>query len=774
VSIFFRVLFAGSSAGDVCTILRTSRVFLKRLHTPLRMADSATATAVTASPNFVADIIDEDIRAGKHQVGKIVTRFPPEPNGYLHLGHAKSICLNFGLGRRYNGRTHLRFDDTNPAKEETEYVDSIQEDVRWLGGDWGAHLYYASDYFDKLYEWAVHLVKTGKAYVDDQTLTEIREHRGSVTEPGTNSPFRDRTPEENLALFQRMKNGDFPDGHCVLRAKIDMAHANMNLRDPVLYRIQKAHHHRTGDKWCIYPMYDYAHGQSDAIEGITHSVCTLEFELHRPLYEWFLEHLPVPCKPRQIEFARLNLTYTLMSKRKLLELVQKKIVRGWDDPRMPTLSGMRRRGFTPEALINFCERIGVTKRESTVELEVLTNCQEEHLQVICPRRLVVLDPLPVTITNLDADVEFEVDGRSLTLGREILIEREDFQEDADPKFFRLKPGGEVRLRHTCILRCTGITKNKDGNITCLEATWDPESKGGNAPDGRKVKGTIHWVSAKHAVPLEARLYENLFLKPTPEGLDDVNPESLKIITAHAEASLKNSKPGERFQFERKGYFTCDYDSAPGALVFNRTLALKDSYAKETAAPAEKRLGKKEQQAQKKDTEEEEGTPFSQCLFKVGKIVRCEPLAGSEKLYVEEIDLGEAAPRTIVSGLRKHVPLEEMQGRLVVVIANIEKKKLAGVASDGMVMCAKLGEGDAECVELIDPPKGSIVGERVTCKGHEGPAAELLKGKHVKKTFLPVLEDLNTSDACVARYKDLEWTTSAGVCTCKSIKGGGIS
>ncbi|MCC6884612.1 MAG: glutamine--tRNA ligase/YqeY domain fusion protein [Verrucomicrobiales bacterium] len=548
------------------------------------------------SKDFIRDIVEDDLRSGKH--AGVVTRFPPEPNGYLHIGHAKSICLNFGIAHEYGGRCHLRFDDTNPVKEEVEYVDSIQEDVRWLGFDWGDHLYYASDYFGQLHDWALQLIRDRKAYVCELSAEEMRLHRGTLTEPGKPSPWRERSVEENLDLFARMRAGEFPEGSKVLRAKIDMAHSNMNLRDPVLYRILHQHHHRTGDQWCIYPTYDFAHGQSDALEHITHSLCTLEFEVHRPLYEWFIANLPVPSRPRQIEFSRLSLTYTVMSKRKLLQLVKENHVEGWDDPRMPTISGYRRRGYTPESIRNFCSQIGITKFKGLTDVGVLEHCIREHLNAIAPRAMAVLDPLKVIIENYpEGQVEEmeianhpshpEVGTRNLPFCREIYIEREDFMEDPPKEFFRLGPGREVRLRGAYFLKCHSVIKDDSGKVVELRCTYDPETRGGNnPPDGRKVKATMHWVSALHAVPAEVRLYDRLFNVESPEGGDDdflslLNPDSLKILSGcQLEPTLARAVPGDRFQFERLGYFSVDPKlSRPGSPVFNRTVSLKDSWAK---------------------------------------------------------------------------------------------------------------------------------------------------------------------------------------------------
>ena len=553
--------------------------------------------------NFLEEIIEQGLSDGSCK--SVLTRFPPEPNGYLHIGHAKSICLNFGLAKKYGGKTNLRFDDTNPVKEDTEYVDSIQQDIRWLGFEW-ASVHYASDYFDQLYEWAKELIRRGLAYVDDQTQEEIRAGRGTVTEPGTNSPYRDRTPEENLDLFERMKNGEFADGEKVLRAKIDMAHPNMQFRDPIMYRILHADHHRTGTKWCIYPMYDYAHGQSDSIENITHSICTLEFDIHRPLYDWFIQQLGI-WPSHQYEFARLNINYTVMSKRKLLQLVKEHYVSGWDDPRMPTICGFRRRGYTPESIRNFCEDIGVAKRDNIIDYVRLENSLRDHLNKVAQRRMAVLNPVKVVIDNypegqveyLDAinNPENEADGkRQVPFSRELYIEREDFMEEAPKKYFRLTLGREVRLRYAYFVTAQSVEKDTEGNITCIHCTYDPATRGGDAPDGRKVKGTLHWVSAQHAVDAEVRMFDRLFATEAPdeapEGktfLDNLNPDSLKVLQgcklepALAEAKMVVNEKGieepQRFQFERMGYFCTDRDSTPEHLVFNRSCSLKDTWAK---------------------------------------------------------------------------------------------------------------------------------------------------------------------------------------------------
>ena len=552
----------------------------------------------TGPGNFVEEIVLEDLRTGATG-GKVLTRFPPEPNGYLHLGHAKSICLNFGLAQRHQGACNLRFDDTNPTTEETEYVESIQADVRWLGFQWAGEARYASDYFEQLYQWAEQYIREGKAYVDSQSLDEIRQNRGDFYRPGVESPHRNRSVEENLDLFRRMRAGEFADGAHVLRAKIDMQSTDLNLRDPLMYRIRHAHHHRTGDTWCIYPMYDWAHGQSDAIEGITHSICTLEFKNHHGLYDWFLEALGLNPRPRQIEFARLNLGFTVLSKRKLQELVNERHVAGWDDPRMPTLAGVRRRGFTPEALRNFCDRIGVSKRDSVVDVSLLEHAVREDLNARCPRVMAVLRPIKVVIENLpegetvwfDAPLhpeKPELGSRRVPFTRELYIEREDFMEDPPKKFFRLAPGREVRLRYACFVKCVSVEKSEAGEIRALRCTWDPATRGGDSPDGRKVKSTLHWVSATQALTAEVRLYDRLFTVENaldvPEGkswLSNLNPKSLEVLgDCKVEPYLADAPAGERYQFERVGYFCTDVkDSKPGSLVFNRTIGLADAWAK---------------------------------------------------------------------------------------------------------------------------------------------------------------------------------------------------
>jgi glutaminyl-tRNA synthetase len=570
---------------------------MKEIMNPLTSeAPGGAESAADAGPsNFIRDIILGDLKTNKYQ-GRVHTRFPPEPNGYLHIGHAKSIHINFGLAQEFGGKCNLRFDDTNPSKEETEYVDSIIEDVKWLGGDWEGRLFYASDYFQQLYDWAVQLIRGGQAYVCDLTPEQVRQQRGTLTEPGQESPYRGRSVEENLDLFARMKAGEFPDGARTLRAKIDMASPNLNLRDPIMYRILHAEHHRTGQQWCIYPMYDFAHGESDSVEGITHSICTLEFEDHRPLYDWYIEQLGI-YHPQQIEFDRLNITYTLLSKRKLLTLVQNKLVRGWDDPRMPTISGLRRRGYTPEAIRNFCKRVGVSKTNGTTELGLLEYFLREDLNKRAPRVMAVLHPLRVVMDNYPEGQVEQMEAvnnpedesmgrRSVPFSRVLYIEQDDFREDPPKQYFRLAPGREVRLRYGYLVTCTGVVKDAAGQVTEVHCSYDPATRGGNAPDGRKVKSTIHWVSAEHAIDAEVRLYDNLFTREDPneveEGQDftaNLNPHSLQTVNAKLEPSLRGAKTGTGYQFERLGYFSVDPDSTPEKPVFNRTVALRDTWAK---------------------------------------------------------------------------------------------------------------------------------------------------------------------------------------------------
>ena len=563
----------------------------------LNKAEAAGEAADTATrSNFIREMIDEDLKTGRFD-GRVHTRFPPEPNGYLHIGHAKAICLNFGIAQDYGGKCNLRFDDTNPAKEKQEYIDSQTEDIRWLGFDWEDRLFFASDYFGQLYEWAVALIKQGKAYVDHLSQEEMREYRGTLTEPGKNSPYRDRTVEENLALFEKMKNGDFKEGECVLRAKIDMASGNINMRDPVMYRIIDAEHPRTGREWRIFPMYDWAHGQSDSIEGITHSLCSLEYEDHRPLYDWFLDQLGI-YHPQQIEFARLNLNYTVLSKRRLIRLVEENHVRGWDDPRMPTLSGMRRRGYTAEAIRNFCDMVGVAKSNSTADVAMLEYCVRQDLNKRAPRVMGVLNPLKVVLTNYPEGQVEEMDAvnnpedpsagtRKVPFSRVLYIEQDDFMEDPPSKFYRLAPGREVRLRYGYFIKCEDVVKDAEGNITELRCTYDPATRQGEAPDGRKVKATIHWVSAAHALEAEVRLYSHLFSTPNPNDVEEgkdftdyIDPNSLQTLpVCYVEPSLKDVQAGTSVQFERLGYFCADPDSTADKLVFNRTVTLRDEWAK---------------------------------------------------------------------------------------------------------------------------------------------------------------------------------------------------
>jgi glutaminyl-tRNA synthetase len=676
-----------------------------------------------AAPNFIREMIKADLETNRYD-GRVHTRFPPEPNGYLHIGHAKSICLNFGLAAEFGGLCNLRFDDTNPTKEEVEYVDSIKQDVRWLGFDWDDREYYASDYFEQLYEWAVQLIKAGRAYVCDLNADQIREHRGTLTEPGKDSPYRNRSVEENLDLFQRMKAGEFPDGSRVLRAKIDMASPNLNMRDPVMYRILHAEHHRTGNKWCIYPMYDFAHGQSDSVEGITHSICTLEFEDHRPLYDWFLDALEV-YHPQQIEFARLNLSYTVMSKRKLLQLVQEGYVAGWDDPRMPTISGLRRRGYTPESIRNFCERIGVAKRDSMVDITLLEHCIREHLNKTASRVMAVLRPLKVIIENypegekeelecLNNPEDLSMGTRKVPFSREIYIEEEDFLEDPPSKFYRLAPGREVRLRYAYFIKCIRAVKDeKTGKVIELRCTYDPKTRGGDAPDGRKARATLHWVSAPHAIPAEVRLYDHLFTRPNPGdeegGLDfkaSLNPHSLETLpSCRVEPSLAGAEPGSRYQFERMGYFCADLvDSRKGELVFNRTVTLRDEWAKiqkeEGKGPGRKVVAQKPVPT---SSVAEKGAgvatiaemitmdDFSRIDLRVGIVREASLVEGSDKLMKLMVDLGEGRFRQIFAGIRPAYPdPRKLVGQRVMVVANLKPRQMKFGLSEGMIL-AGVGE-----------------------------------------------------------------------------------
>ena len=682
--------------------------------------------------NFIEEIVESDNKSGKWK-GRVQTRFPPEPNGYLHIGHAKSIILNAGLARKYGGKFNLRFDDTNPAKEEQEFVDSIIDDVKWLGGEFEDRLFYASDYFERMYQWAEKLIEKGVAYVDDLAAEEMSKQRtpqspdGTLL-PGINSPYRDRSVTENLDLFRRMRKGEFAPGSRTLRAKIDMSSGNINLRDPVMYRILKEHHHRQGDKWCIYASYDWAHGLEDSIEGITHSICTLEFENHRPLYDWFLEQLGIH-HPQQIEFSKLIFNYTVLSKRNLRRMVTDKMVRGWDDPRMPTITGMRRRGYTASALRTLIETLGVTKNESVIDIGRLEQAVRDDLGPTSPRRLAVLDPIKVVITNypegqveqleLQNNPEDEKAGvRTAPFSRELFIERDDFMEDPPKQFFRLGPDREVRLRGAYFIKCTGFAKGSDGRVTELQCTYDPATRGGNSPDGRKVKGTIHWVSAPQAVNAEVRVYDRLFNREFPgEGHEDteqkpafahdLNPNSLVVMSnAKLEPSLANATKGQTFQFERLGYFTVDLDSKPGSLVFNRTINLKDSWVKEKEAPAAPPPKPAAKEAKKAPAPAAPAGPpaeiefgdFTKVSLKAGKVLAAEKVEKADKLLKLSVDLGEGAPRTIVSGIAEAFAPESLVGRNVVVVVNLKPRALKGIESRGMILAA----GSGKNLNLINP------------------------------------------------------------------------
>jgi glutaminyl-tRNA synthetase len=690
-----------------------------------------TEAAGIKSVDFIHAIINEHNRSGRFG-GRVNTRFPPEPNGYLHIGHAKSVCLNFKIAADYDGICNLRMDDTNPVKEEVEYIESIIKDVHWLGFDWDDRLYYASDYYGRLYEYAIELIKKGKAYVCDQGPEEMREYRGSLTEPGRESPWRNRSVEENLDLFERMRKGEFKEGEKTLRAKIDMASPNVNMRDPVTYRILHSTHHRTGDTWCIYPMYDFAHCFSDSLEGITHSICTLEFEDHRPLYDWYLDQLDV-YHPQQIEFARLNLTYTVMSKRKLLQLVQQKYVHGWDDPRMPTISGMRRRGYTAESIRNFCERIGVAKNDSMVEVELLEFCVREDLNLKAPRRMAVLDPLKVVIENYPEGKveEFELVNhpdqpgmgtRKVPFSKTVYIERDDFMEEPPAKFFRLAMGREVRLRGAYFITCTGVKKDENGLVTELACTYDPQTRGGDAPDGRKVKGTLHWVSAPHAVEADINLYDRLFTVPNPEGdegvnfLDLLNPDSFKKqSSARLEPSLADAEPGTTFQFERQGYFCLDAKGA-GAPVFNRTATLRDTWAKiEKGAPGGAKEKTKGAAPQPKPAPKAPETPkitmddFTKVDLRVGLIREVSLVEGSDKMLKLMVDVGENRLRQIFAGIRPAYPdPDDLLGKKVAVVANLKERQMKFGLSEGMILAG--GEGKAMGIVTLagDPKPGDKI------------------------------------------------------------------
>jgi glutaminyl-tRNA synthetase len=687
------------------------------------------APDTTRKPNFIRAIIEQDLKTNKYG-GRIHTRFPPEPNGYLHIGHAKSICLNFGLAQDYRGLCNLRFDDTNPSKEEKEYVESIKEDIRWLGFDWDDREFYASDYFGQLHEYAILLIKKGKAYVDDLSADQIREYRGTLTRPGKESPYRSRSVEENQDLFRRMRRGEFQDGSRVLRAKIDMASPNLNMRDPVMYRILRARHHRSGDTWCMYPTYDFAHGQSDSIEGITHSICTLEFEDHRPLYDWFIEELGI-YHSQQIEFARLNLSYTVMSKRMLLELIEGGHVTGWDDPRMPTISGLRRRGYTPESIRDFCERIGVAKKESTVDISLLEHCLREDLNKRAPRVMAVLRPLKVVLTNYPEDKVEELEAfnnpedpgagtRKVPFSRVLYIEQDDFRDDPPQKFYRLAPGREVRLRYAYFITCVDVIKDETtGGIVELHCTYDPKTRGGDAPDGRKVMATLHWVSAAHSLQAEVHLYDHLFTTQNPTADESIdfktylNPNSLEILSdCRVEPSLKAAAPGSRYQFERLGYFCVDAgDSSPEKLIFNRAVTLRDTWAKiqKAGEGSSKKAHEKKndreampagRHAVEPIAEEISIEDFSKIDLRVGIIRDASPLEGAKKLVRLVVDIGEARPRQIFAGISSAYPDPgKLIGKKVIVVANLKPRKMKFGISEGMVLSG--GDKDRLCITTFD-------------------------------------------------------------------------
>ncbi len=696
---------------------------------------NAPDTAANAASDFIRDIVTEDLRSGKYQRGDIRTRFPPEPNGCLHIGHAKALCIDFGIAEEFGGKTTLRMDDTNPVKENTSFVEAIKEDVHWLGYDWDGEVRYASDYFPQMYEFALELIRKGLAYVDDQTADEIRDSRGTTYEPGRNSPFRDRSVEENLDLFVRMKNGEFPDGAKVLRAKIDMAHPNINFRDPVMYRILHASHHRTGDAWCIYPMYDWAHGLEDSIEGITHSLCTLEFEIHRPLYDWFLEQLPVH-RPRQIEFSRLNLTYTVMSKRLLRQLVEDHHVSGWDDPRMPTIAAFRRRGYTPTAIRAFMRKIGVTKFNAITDIALLENAIRDELNATAPRHMAVLHPLKVVITNYpDGQTEYldavnnpedpAAGTRQLPFSKVLYIDADDFREVPPPKYYRLAPGADVRLRWAYIIHCDEVIKDADGHITELHCSYDPATRGGNTPDGRKVKGTIQWVEAASAADAEVRLYDRLFTcedpSDVPEGgsfLDNLNPNSLTVLTGKVEPALASLAPETRVQFERIGYFCTDrHDHRPDHPVFNLTVSLKDTWAK----IAKKEDAQAKPAAPKKEEPKAKPQPapanvalidiadFAQLQLKTAAILTAERVEGADRILKLSVDCGDGQPRQLVAGIAAWYAPEQLIGKTIVMVTNLKPAVIRGIQSNGMLLAAKHGKE----LRLLTPDgpitPGAIVG-----------------------------------------------------------------
>jgi len=745
--------------------------------------------------HFISNMIQRDVDSGKHS--SVVTRFPPEPNGYLHIGHAKSICLNFGVARDFAGVTNMRFDDTNPVKEDQEYVDSILEDVRWLvAGDtsgtdpWNGNVRHASDYFDVFYAAAEHLIKKGKAYVESLSADEMKEYRGSLKTPGKESPYRNRSVEENLEMFRKMKAGDYEEGECCLRAKIDMASPNLNMRDPALYRIRKATHVMTGDKWCIYPMYDFAHCISDALEEITHSLCTLEFEDHRPLYDWVLDELEdsdlITCHPRQTEFSRLNLQYTVLSKRKLIQLVEGKHVNGWSDPRMPTISGIRRRGYTPAALKLFCERIGISKADNNIDMSVLEDCARTTLEDEAVRAFAVLNPIKVTITNWPEDkVEmFEADvhpkrdmgKREIPFSGSVYIDADDFSENPPKGFFRLTPGGSVRLKFAYVITCDEVIKDASGKVSEIKATYNPDTRAGQTPEGmKKVKGIIQWVSTETAVPCEVRLYDRLFTAENPgsghedgDFLKDLNKDSLQVVQGAVEPAIKTMLDSTHVQFERVGYFCQDSeDSKPDALVFNRVVTLRDNWSKQAKpAPAKAKAAAPVDRNSLDDVRRLD--------IRVGKILSAEKHPEADALYIEQIDVGdEEGPRTIVSGLANYIPLEELEGRMCTVLCNLKPAKMRGVESAGMVLCGS--DNDEGKVQLLEPPADAEIGERINVEGYEEPMPDpVLKSKTQQKVWPRVAEDLKTDGEGRAVYKGKPLLTSAGTLRCPDLKDAPIS
>jgi len=743
--------------------------------------------------NFLSNIMRKDLDEGKHT--QIVTRFPPEPNGYLHIGHAKSICINFGLGEQFGGVTFMRFDDTNPDKEEQEYVDAIMRDVKWLGFDWkvAERQTYASDYFDKFYEYAIMLIKDGKAYVESLSPEEMREYRGSLTQPGRDSPHRTRSIEENLELFEEMAAGEVEDGAACVRLKIDMNSPNMNLRDPAIYRIKRnAEHPQTGTKWKIYPMYDYAHVLTDAMEGITHSLCTLEFEDHRPLYDWVLDNLPVPARPRQIEFSRLNLQYCVVSKRKLIKLVTDGHVAGWDDPRMPTICGLRRRGVPPEALRLFVERTGVSKADNNIDYSVLEECAREVLDPATPRAMAVLDPIKITVTSWPVGEVDVLEGpmhpklpelgmRKIEFGRNILIERDDFMEDPPPKKWCLKPGGMVRLRYGYVLVCDEVVKDADGKVTELKCSHLPETRqGGKLDSGEKVKGIIHWLSEDHCERVNVNLYDRLFTAPNPgaghedgDFLKDVNPDSLQQLTQVAvEPWVADAEPMTRLQFERMGYFCVDEASTAGAVSMNRIVTLKDTWNAEPEPPKAKAPKAKQEQSPKKAKAPADAMPFEMLDVRVGKIVEAWEHPDSDKLWCERIDVGEEEPREIASGLRAYYKTaEELVDRKVLVVCNLKPAKLGGFASNGMVLCAS--NGDRSTVAFVEPPEAAALGERVLMEGAEPVEPAGANKVNKKKLLEKAAEELCAIDS-VAHAHGKPLVAGGERCVSPTIEEGSIS